>query len=826
MTSRITGLPRIIALAALLPCVAHAQQAARPAAPATITVKTAGMQQLPGFMPLYIDHQAGKVWLEIARFNEELLYYVSLPAGVGHNDIGLNRGDLGPQYVVHFERVGPKVLMVQPNYEFRADTKDAAERKAVTDAFATSVIWGFKVEAEENGRVLVDATDFFLRDAHGVANTLRRGNQGTYRVDATRSALYAARTKAFPKNTEVEATITLVGETPGGLVRSVTPTPEALTVREHHSFVELPSGYTPREADPRAGYFGISYLDYATPLGQPLTKRFIARHRLQKQDPSAAVSDPVQPIVYYLDPGTPEPIRSALLEGGRWWNQAFEAAGFRNAFRMAMLPDSADPMDLRYNIVQWVHRSTRGWSYGNTVTDPRTGEILKGHVTLGSLRVRQDYLIAEGLLQPYEKGSEEATAARDMALARLRQLSAHEIGHTLGLAHNYIASTQRAAGAQSVMDYPHPVALLTADGRIDLSQAYETGIGEWDKVAIAYGYQDYPPGVDERQAGEGLLAAAGSRGITFISDADARPAGSAHPAVHLWDNGSDVTAELERMLTVRRAALERFGEHAIKTGAPLATIEEALVPLYLHHRYQTEAAVKSIAGAYYTYALRGDRQRPLQRVPAERQNQALAVVLRTVSPQTLALPQSVLATIPPRPFGYSMHSELFERWTGITFDAVSPAAAAAELTLTLLLNAERAARLVEQHALDVSLPGLDAVLEQTQRALLHPDTRNEYEQEIGRAVQRVYVDRLMDLAVRATMPQVRAIAAYELDQVRREVSGAGRTVPETAHRWSLAQDIARFQERPLPPLQPGPLPDAPPGQPIGQPDMNWLEWIY
>lgn len=823
MPSRTGAIVRAAALACLLmPALAFAQQRAETTP--TITAKTAGMQKLDGFIPVYLDDRAGKVWLEIPRFGQELLYYVSLPAGVGHNDLGLNRGDLGPRYVVRFERVGPKVLMVQPNQDYRANTSSALERKAVTDAFATSVIWGFRVEAEEGGRVLVDATEFFLRDAHGVANTLRRGNQGTYRVDATRSAVFRERTKAFPQNTEVEATITLVGEAPGNLVRSVTPTAEALTVRQHHSFVELPTGYVPREADPRAGYFGISYMDYATPLGEPMTRRFIARHRLQKRDPGAALSDPVEPIIYYLDPGTPEPIRSALLEGARWWNQAFEAAGYRNGFRVELLPDSADPMDVRYNVIQWVHRSTRGWSYGSTITDPRTGEILKGHVTLGSLRVRQDYLIAEGLLLPYAGGTEQATAARDMALARLRQLSAHEVGHTLGLAHNYIASAQTGAGTMSVMDYPHPQVQLTADGSIDLSRAYETGIGEWDRVAITYGYAEYAPGTDEKRAQERLLADAAAKGITFLSDADARPVGSAHPQVHLWDNGADAVAELERMLELRRAVLTRFGENAIRTGAPLATIEEALVPLYLHHRYQTEAAVKTVGGVVYTYALRGDGQQPLRRVGAREQNAALQSVLRTIAPATLALPTSLLERIPPRPPGFGMHQELFDRWTGLTFDALSPAAAAAEMTLSLLLNPERAARLVQQHALDPSLPGLGDVLRQTYTAVFRSPASNAYEQEIARTVQRVYVDELMTLAAQATMPQVRALAAWELRRVRESMQAAGRDDLESAHRWAIAQDIERFEERPLPPIQPVRTPAAPPGQPIGDDGLHWLEW--
>ncbi len=810
-----------LALALLAPsAAARAQQ--EPAATPTIAAKTAGMQKLDGFLPLYWDERAGKMYLEIARFDEDVLYYTSLPAGVGHNDLGLNRGDLGGTYVVRFRRVGPKVLLVQPNLDFRATTSNPMERRAVEDAFATSTLWGWTVAARTGGTVLVDATDFFLRDAHGLATALRRMNQGSFRVEASRSAFHLPRTRNFPQNTEVEATITFTGENPGGLVRSVTPTPDALTVRMHHSFVQLPSGYEPREADPRAGFFGVTYMDYATPLGEPMVKRYIARHRLEKRDPSAAVSEPVEPIVYYLDPGTPEPVRSALLAGGNWWNQAFEAAGYRNAFRVEMLPDTADPMDVRYNVIQWVHRSTRGWSYGSSITDPRTGEILKGHVTLGSLRVRQDYLLAEGLLSPYETGDEVPPALAQMALARLRQLSAHEIGHTLGIAHNYIASAQTANGVQSVMDYPHPVTRLREDGSIDLSEAYEDGIGAWDIVAVRYGYSDFPPGTNEDAALDAIITEGERAGITFLSDQDARPLGSAHPQTHLWDNGADAVAELERMLRVREAALGRFGERAIRRGEPLATIEEALVPLYLHHRYQTEAAAKTIAGVHYAYNLRGDGRPLPQFAPPAAQQRALDMVLRTVSPEVLALPRSILATIPPRPYRYGASNELFERRTGLVFDALAPAAAAADMTFGVLLHPERAARLVQQSALDPSLPGLEDVLEHVTETVIGRRTRDPYHAEIARTVEQAYVDNLVELATNAPMPQVRALAEWELDAVRARLASRTGADDVAAPAGRLAAHIERFLAREWSDeILPG-APDAPPGQPIGGGFVEWL----
>jgi hypothetical protein len=795
--------------------------------PTTIETKTEGMRKMDGYLPVYWDEAAGKMWLEIGRWNEELLYYPSLPAGLGQNDIGLNRGDLGGEHVVKFERVGPKVLVQEPNYRYRAVSDRPMERKSVDDGFPTSVLWGFKVEAVTGDRVLVDATDFFLRDAQGVIQTLRRGNQGTYRLDASRSAFYLPRTRVFPENTEVEVTLTFTSDQPGGLVRSVTPDAEALTVREHHSFVKLPAldgSYVPRKADPRAGYGGIAYMDYAQPIDRDMTQRFIARHRLEKRNPGSAPSAPVEPIVYYLDPGTPEPVRSALLEGGRMWNQAFTAAGFIDGFRMEVLPDTADPMDARYSVVQWVHRSTRGWSYGNSIVDPRTGEILKGHVTLGSLRVRQDYLIGESLLSPYANGDENPTAISDMALQRIRQLAAHEIGHTLGLAHNYLSSAQKASGVQSVMDYPQPVVTLQ-NGQIHLGRdSYANEIGAWDKITIRYGYTDFPPGTNEASALDAILQEGIRSGITFITDQDARPPSSAHPNVHLWDNGASAAAELQRMMDVRRVALDHFGEAAIKRGEPLATVEEALVPLFLYHRYQAQAASKVVGGQYYTYALRGDGQQPLRAVPADEQRQAIDALLRTLRPSELTIPRDVLAELPPRPFLYSPHQELFRRQTGLVFDAVAPATAAASFTLEYLFDPARSARMVEQKALDPSLPGLMDVIEQVRQATFGAAPADGYEAAVNRAVEQVFVERLMSLAGGAPMPQVRAEAQYELEQMAVQLAQAtdGAEPADRAHYRLLTSAIGRFLERPHTPVAAPDAPDMPPGDPIGDSGLDWL----
>jgi hypothetical protein len=589
----------------------------------------------------------------------------------------------------------------------------------------------------------------------------------------------------------------------------------------HHSFVELPDdNYNPRKHDPRSGYGAMSYQDYAAPLGTPMTKRFIRRHRLEKVDPSAGVSDAVEPIVYYLDPGTPEPIRSALLEGAGWWNQAFEAAGYRNAFRVDILPEGASPLDIRYNMINWVHRSTRGWSYGGSVTDPRTGEIIKGAVALGSLRIRQDYMIAEGLLSPYENGDETPPELAEWALARIRQLSAHEVGHTIGLGHNYYDSR---AGRISVLDYPHPLITLNQNGTFDFSEVYERGIGEWDSVAVAYGYQDFPDGIDEEAALQKILDDAWDRDIRYLTNQDA----SANPRVDQWSNGTNAAVELNRMMEVRRVALSRFGENAIKRNMPMATMEEVLVPLYMHHRFQVTAAASALGGIHYIYAMRGDGREPVEPAPAAEQRAALDALLATLQPSELVIPTSVLDKLPPRPSGYGRTRELFPRYTGSMFDAITPAVVAADHVVSNILNAQRAARLVEQSAIDPSLPGLAMVLDALFASTFDGTPANPYEAEVNRAVERVVIDRMIGLAGRAQMPQVRAIAAMHLQIAQGELRDRMPSVApdDAAHYFQLTRDIGKFFDRPAAEFSQPATMTAPPGAPIGDPAMDWLRRI-
>ena len=786
----------------------------------TITEKVAGMEKYPGYFNFYWDAKAGKIWLEIDKWSSEFLYVESLPAGIGSNDIGLDRGQLGQSYIVRFQRTGPRILLTASNYAFRANSENTDERRAVKDAFAESTLWGFEVAAEEGSRALVDATTFYLRDTYQIPNTLQRLQQGTFRLDPTRCAFYLANTKNFPKNTEVEATLTFTAEEPGPLVRQVTPMAQAITVREHQSFVELPPpGFKPRLNDPRAGYFGISYMDFATPISEPITRRYLSHHRLQKKDPSAAMSEPVEPIVYYVDRGAPEPVRSALIEGASWWNQAFEAAGYRNAFRVELMPEGADPMDVRYNVIQWVHRSTRGWSYGSSVGDPRTGEIIQGRVSLGSLRDRQDFLIAEGLLAPYEKGkSQTAKIMEQIVLARLRQLAAHEVGHTLGLQHNFAASISRRA---SVMDYPAPYAKLGADGIPDISDAYAKGIGEWDKVTIAYGYQDFPAGTDERAALDKILADAFKRGLMYLTDQDARPASAASSVAHLWDNGANVIDGLANVMKVRSAALQRFGENNIREGAPMATLEDVLVPLYMYHRYQVEAVAKLIGGEDYTFSLRGKGDSNPQIISPEEQRRALTAVLGTLKPEELALPESLLRLIPPRPPGYPRTREDFRIRTAPAFDALAPAEAIANHVSDFLLNQERAARLVEYHARDPRYPGFDEVLDKILAATWKAPVGNGYHAEIQRTVNMVVLSDLMSLAAsERASNQVRAIAELKLEELKGWLfthPDLTRDENQKAYLLYAANQIKRFQEDPKK-MNLTRANDPPDGQPIG---MDW-----
>ncbi|WP_282076026.1 zinc-dependent metalloprotease [Maribacter aquivivus] len=763
-----------------------------------------------GLYDFYYDGDTDKIYLEVDNLNEEFLYVYSLSSGIGSNDIGLDRGQLGDEQVVFFKKAGNKLLLVQPNMKYRAITDNELERKSVEQAFAKSVLFGFPIVEEKNGTYVIDITDFLMQDAHGVSNRLKRTEQGSYSLDKSKSAFALDRTKAFPKNVEFDVTMTFKGEAKGGYIRSVAPNANLVTVAEHHSFIELPDNkYEKRVFDPRSGSSPFNYYDYATPVESNILKQFIRRHRLEKKDPTATVSEAVEPIIYYLDNGTPEPVRSALLEGGRWWNQAFEAIGYKDAFQLKMLPDDADPLDVRYNVIQWVHRSTRGWSYGSSITDPRTGEIMKGHVSLGSLRIRQDFLIAQALMnKPFAERDDNYQPMLEMAIARIRQLSAHEIGHTLGFAHNYAASTTNKS---SVMDYPHPQFSLI-NGKVNFAKAYEVGIGDWDKVTVAYSYQNFNEGENEKEGLNKILDKAKTDGLRYITDQDARPQGSAHVLAHLWDNGTNVSKELDDMLKLRKVAIANFSADNIQEGTPYSVLEDVFVPLYFFHRYQTEGVAKVIGGLEYNYAIKGDGQEVVAIADKTMQEEALKVVLKTLDANEIAIPKDKLSLFPPRAFGTPRTRESINGKTGVSFDALSAVETASDMTLTFLLHPEKASRLIQQKAIATDNVGLDEVLDKLIAATINKKQKDAYLSEAQTIINFRVLFHIMNLAGHTNVhPQVNAIASQKLNELNIQLikdSGSNAISAEMVKR------IKTFGEHPEL-FKVIPSPKIPDGSPIG-----------
>ncbi|WP_298902042.1 zinc-dependent metalloprotease [uncultured Psychroserpens sp.] len=770
-----------------------------------------------GFFDFHYEDATDKIYLEIKDLNKEFLYVNSLATGVGSNDIGLDRGQLGQERLVKFEKAGNKLLLVQPNLDYRAITSNTLEKKSIEQAFAKSVLYGFKILEDNNGTYIIDLTPFLMLDAHGVANRLK--SEGSYKIDLSKSALSLHRTKAFPKNVEFEALLTFKGQPKGRNIRSVTPTSSLVSVIQHHSFIALPDdGYKMRVFDVRSGAISMSYLDYATAIQDPIRKRYIIRHRLEKKNPEQVMSEAKEPIIYYLDPGTPEPVRSALLEGAQWWNQAYESIGFKDAFQVKMLPEDADPMDCRYNVIQWVHRSTRGWSYGGSVVDPRTGEIIKGHVSLGSLRIRQDFMIAQALMnKPFAERDDNYQPMLDMALARIRQLSAHEVGHTIGFAHNFAASSN---GRASVMDYPHPTVTVK-NGNIDFSDAYAVGIGDWDKVTVAYSYSEFADDKNETDELNKILKVADFAGLRFITDADARAQGGAHALAHLWDNGKSASQELNNVLNVRNHAISNFSKDNIRQGEPYSVLEDVFVPLYFFHRYQTEAATKVVGGLDYNYAVKGDGQVIVRPIDVKMQKDALTSILETISVENLAIPKEKLELFPPRAFGYWRGRESFSGKTGVAFDPMSAAATASDMTLKLLLHPQRANRIIQQKSMDDSQLSLEDMLEQVLNASFGTSHRQAYKNEIQQLINERVLIHLMNLAVNEqSFFQVKAKANEAINSLlKKYLSGERRTSP---YATQYAAMIKEFQEHPEK-FKIKNAPKIPDGSPIGSDHCNYIQ---
>ena len=825
-----------VALTIVLAGVAAPSGASAQEALPTIAAATEGATALEGFFNLYWDDGEGTLHWELDLSGGEFLYQISMGSGLGSNPVGIDRGQLRGTHVLEAVRVGPRVLLMEPNYQFQARSDNPTEVQAVRDAFAPSVYWGFDVVAETGDRVLVDATPFFIRDARNVIGQIAQRGEGTFSLSASRSAIHLPATRSFPENTEVEALLTFTSGDPGALVQGVAVNPQAVTLRQHHSFIRLPDdGYRPRLADPRIGVNGPTIHDYATPIDEDLRVRLVARHRLQKRNPGPGPSEPVEPIVYFVDPGTPEPVRSALVEGAMWWADAFEAAGFVDAYRVEILPEGVDPQDIRYNMIHWTHRRTRGYSYGNSVIDPRTGEIIRGVVNLGSLRLRQDYLLGKGMVAPFAGtvGDDAAMGAHfcalafapgfeylaevaqngnavEMALARVRQLSAHEVGHTLGFPHNYLASTY---GRESVMDYPAPLVEIDAAGGLDLSNAYVQRIGEYDKHSVNWLYREFPAGTDEAAALDAIVTQGMRDGLVFMAHSNNNFIGAGHPYAGVWDNGANLVDHLKHELRVRDIGLRAFGEDMIRAGRPLSDLEFVLLPLYMHHRFQLRAAAQSLGGADYSYAVKGDGQTPVSIVPGEEQRDALETILSALTVDFLALPPEFALRIPPPAFRHD-EGEAFPAHTELLFDPFGVAEAAADFTVGEILHPQRMARLVVYGTL-LDHPDLEEVTDRLLEATWYTAAEtDEYRLGVQNVIRRAVVDRMIQQAGSAgTMAQVRAVLADRLNVLAGRLETlAGATPSERL----VAADIRRWQAR-IENTTPGSSLVLPAGDPIGGP---------
>ena len=777
---------------------------------------TKGMAQQIGFFDFYYQIEQDKVFLKIDKFDQTFLFQSSMPQGIGSNDIGLDRGQLGDTRLVKFERYGNKVLLKQLNTQYRASSSNLAEQASIDEAFADSVIAGFPVVAADDNSVVVDYTDFLLSDIHQISQRLAATDQGSYKVDLKRSGVYLDRSKAFPDNTELEALVTFGGSKPGQYVYQVTPDPISISVHLHHSLVKLPdTDYQPRKFVPFSGFWSVGYQDYSVAIEDNMTKQFIPRHRLNKKQPNADMSEAIEPIVYYLDPGIPEPVMSALRDGALWWDQAFSAIGYKNAFQVKVLPEDADPMDVRYNVIQWVHRATRGWSYGSSVIDPRSGEIIKGHVTLGSLRVKQDYLIALGLTSPFSADGMAVDAAdeqvdiseqKNMALARIRQLSAHEVGHTIGIAHNFAASEY---GRESVMDYPHPL-MRVQNGKISLDDAYDEGIGEWDKYVVAYGYQVYPDTKSEQRGLKSLVVDARANGFRYQSDPDSRQSNAANAEGHLWDNGADPVAELSRIGEVRKVAMANFGLKTIKTGATLSSLEETFAPIYLLHRYQLDAVAKLIGGVSYEYELKGDylMAKGVNIVAGKQQKVALAAMLKTLHSDFLSIPTRLTQLITPKAYGESRTRESFKGRTGHTFDPISAAESAAGYSLNLLLKAERLNRVSQQKQHSKDTPDVAYLLTTLFKNTIKKESSKD-KTLLNQRVNYLVLDQVVKaLHQEALAPEVRGEIELQLINLHSWLKNKSRhshsevMARQLEQYWRLGKWVSHFELKPLPPGSP------------------------
>jgi hypothetical protein len=820
MRSRILSVAPLFAalLVVAASAVAQAQQArnapARSDSTASIATRTRGLEKRDGFIPVYLDGSHGKIYLEIPHDSMRVLYFLTQATGLGSNPIGVDRGSNEQESIARFDRDGDHVLVVLENWNYRSSIakENPDHARSVTEAFPSSTIAALPLLADENGRMLVDATDFLLKDWSDVSATISQAGQGSYTVARDRSGVYRPYTRAFPTNTEIDVSLTYTSAgNPGPIMRNVLPDPHSFTLRQHTTLLQLPDdGYKPREMDPRVGFFGISFKDYGQPIQGSLEQHWIDRHRLERVNPADPNSAIKNPIVYYVDRGIPEPIRSAVKQGVSWWADAFDRAGLKGAFRVEDLPEGADPMDARYNVVQWENRNERGWSVGGALTDPRTGEMIKGMARLDSHRARTDYNLYAGLF-----GAEGSSKDTAFVLARVRQVAVHEVGHTLGLAHNYIASTYERG---SVMDYPPPRVTLDRNGNIDVSEAYATGPGAYDVWAIHWGYGIFPPGA-EKDSLSAIVADGLRKGYLYLSDADARPDYASDPRVNLWDDAATPNIFLDREMRVRQVAMSRFGERNIRPGEPVALLQERFAPVYFMHRFAISSLSRTIGGMEYSNATRGDGLQATRPISGSKQRAALHQLLGALQPSELAIPDTIITLMAPRPSGYRGSIELFKSRSEPAFDDLGAARSLAQMIVDAVLQPQRASRLVQFAARERDALTLGETIDSLVAAAWTPRPAESPKlAALHRVTRRAVAEKILELAADTeAAPEVRAIAELKLTRLR---PIATRRVSESladadrAEWLAISGDMGRWLDRRELP-NPTKALVAPPGDPFG-----------
>ena len=777
-------------------------------------------------LPLQYEEDTGRVLLEVRELDAPLIYANNLAAGLGTSGPLLDRGQMGNEMLVRFERRGAKVLLVEENTDHRALSDNEALQRSVDESFARSVLAAFEIEEERDGALVVDATDFFLTDVFDIKRRIEGAEMGRPSLDADRSYIEPEYTAAFPENSEIRAALTFAVDEPSSELQTHTPDGRSVTLEQQHSFLALPDEeYEPREFHPRAGIFPHVFFDFAQGHDTDYRQRWLWRWRLVPSDKEAYLDgelvEPEEPIVFYMDPAIPEPYRSTFIEGGLWWNDVFEAAGFKDAFRIEELPEDADPMDARYNMIHWVHRRERGPSIGPSHKDPRTGEIINSIVRMDSFRSLVNHDIWMGF-RPAAGPDGLALDSERMAMDRRLQHTAHEIGHALGLAHNFIAATHERA---SVMDYPVPLVRLDEDGYLDISEAYEPGPGAHDELAVRYAYTWFPDEEAEREGLAEIMEDAKDEGLRFITGGDAQPDGS-FPDATVWVEGEDMLSALERTLGVRSALVEAFDERALDEGEPFSFLDKRFAHVYFHHRTALEGVIKYLGGMEFAYALKGEDLSPTRRIPPEEQEQALERVLETLEPDHLRVPGAVADLIPPRPFGWDWQGEdpLFDDDAGAAFDPLFAAHSLAQETVDGVLHPERVNRMVSYHARDADFPGPQEVLDELIEASWGQEPEDHAEMEQGstlvRITQRSVLDGMLDLAASDRISsEARAVVEDRLKDLADDLDnggwlglgGNGADELTRAHRDMALRDIERYFEdeddpdrRPRP--EPIPLP--------------------